>query len=92
MSATVTPLARVRRWSDRDLHVSVLDRVVIVLQCPAACGRYHHPIVDLTVPDAPVVDHLPDVCYCGELLRTPDILWDCLGTARNFVDATRRKA
>lgn len=80
------PLARLRRWTE-DYPAPVTDRVIVVLECPNACKRYHHPVVDLTDAAKPVVEDLDDNCACGAMLDTPAIVRDLIGTARRLIVA-----
>jgi hypothetical protein len=74
-------VARVRKYTPPKK-----DEVIVVVDCPDQCGRYHHPVVDLSDADAPTVRQLLGNCACGAMLDTPTMLRDVIGTARNFLE------
>jgi hypothetical protein len=62
------------------------DEVIVVVDCPDRCGRYHHPVVDLADADDPIVRQLLGNCACGAMLDTPVMIRDVIATARNFLE------
>lgn len=60
--------------------------VPIVLQC-LRCSRYHHVAVRFEANDDAVLSKLPDNCSCGEPMDTHANVLDCIGTARNLMEA-----
>lgn len=62
------------------------DEVIVVMDCPDHCGRYHHPVVDLANADDPIVRKLSGNCACGAMLDTPTVIRNVIATARNFLE------
>lgn len=75
------------RWSQAlDAAPELCAQIVpVVLQCNA-CGKFHHVSVRF-VDDDPIVLKLPDNCRCGEMLDTPAVIADVIGTARHLIEA-----
>jgi hypothetical protein len=74
-------IARVRKYTPPKQ-----DEVIVVVDCPDQCGRYHHPVVDLSDADKPLVRKLLGNCACGAMLDTPVMIRDVIATARNFLE------
>lgn len=63
------------------------DDVIVVADCPNACGQYLHPRVDLSDADDPIVRNLPAHCpRCGAMVDTPATIRNVVGTARNWIE------
>lgn len=70
----------------RATHRAVqLVPVPIVFQCER-CPQYHTVLVCFEDGEEPIVRLMPDNCSCGEMLDTPHLLRDVIGTARMLVE------